>query len=147
MSHPPSLLVFPATQQLIGWIPAGSAHHQPRTFDRSRAHSTTLSARRGQVIQNFPPILRRAGRACLYQNDFITINQENILTDISRGGGEYLESLSELLELSKVHKSQFNANMRNSVEYLGNQDASRFVDYVFELESQAKYDSGSHIRK
>ncbi len=71
-------------------------------------------------------------------SEFISVSHDNILADVSRGGGEYLESLSELLELSANEKKVFLAEMRNSIEYLSNQDLQGFSNYVLELATQTK---------
>ncbi len=71
-------------------------------------------------------------------SEFIGITHDNILADASRGGGEYLESLSELLELSANEKKVFLAEMRNNIEYLSNQNVQGFSNYVFELATQTK---------
>ncbi len=72
---------------------------------------------------------------------FIAETRYNLLADASRGGGEYLESLSELFEFSKEEQENFTLQMRANLNYPESRNVSEFVEQVYYLESQSKKQS------
>jgi hypothetical protein len=70
---------------------------------------------------------------------FVTINLENLKADIAKGQGEYLESLSTLLEVPLDRKTEFSRLAQEQYAALGSADGNRVAKTLTGLSDSLRH--------